>query len=97
MILGWPYEDPFVTRLLQSDIPQLVKSSSCRIWVYSDPNGQFVGFGSLVICDFFSEDTGGKLHPYIPLLAVNPTIKSMGYGTTIVRYLMAKRVSVAPT
>jgi ribosomal protein S18 acetylase RimI-like enzyme len=28
------------------------------------------------------------VHPYIPLLAVNPTLKSLGFGTSIVGHLI---------
>jgi ribosomal protein S18 acetylase RimI-like enzyme len=86
-ISGWPYADPFVSRLLRNDIPQRVQFGNCRIWIYRDPDGRFVGFGTLDVCDDYGEYTAGRIHPYIPLLAVNPTIKSMGYGTTIVRHL----------
>lgn len=86
-IAGWPYPDPFVTRLLQYDVPQRVLFGNCRVWVYRDPDGRLVGFGTLDVCDDYREFTAGQLHPYIPLLAVNPTIKSLGYGTSIVRHL----------
>jgi ribosomal protein S18 acetylase RimI-like enzyme len=87
-ISGWPFQDPYVGRLLNNDIPQRVVFGNCRIWTYRDPEGRLVGFGTLDICDDCREYTGGKLHPYIPLLAINPTIKSRGYGTSIVRNLI---------
>lgn len=37
----------------------------------------------------------GRFHPYIPLLAVNPTIKSLGYGTSIVRHLIDEAALLA--
>jgi ribosomal protein S18 acetylase RimI-like enzyme len=40
------------------------------------------------VCGDCREYAEGNLHPYIPLLAVNPTIKSKGYGTSIVRDLI---------
>ena len=89
-IAAWPFDDPFVSRLLRGDIPRRVQFFDCRVWVYADPDGQYVGFGTLDICDDWGEFTGGQVHPYIPLLAVNPTIKSRGYGTTIVRHLIAE-------
>src|SRR5271170_1987344 len=55
---------------------------------YRDPEGSLVGFGTLDMSGECCEYTGGKLHPYIPLLAINPTIKSRGYGTSIVRHLI---------
>jgi GNAT superfamily N-acetyltransferase len=86
-ISGWPFADPFVARLLQDDIPQRTQFGNCRTWTYRDPDGRLVGFGTLDVCDECREYTEGKPHPYIPLLAVNPTIKSLGYGTSIVRHL----------
>lgn len=86
-ISDWPYSDSFVTRLLRHDIPQRVQFGNCRIWIYRDPEGRLVGFGTLDVYDDYREYTAGQAHPYIPLLAVNPTIKSLGYGTTIVRHL----------
>ena len=31
---------------------------------------------------------GGKVHPYIPLLAVNPAKERLGHGTSILRHLI---------
>lgn len=64
-----------------------MRFNHCRIWVYRDPDGRLVGFGTLDVCDDYAGFTAGQAHPYIPLLAVNPTIKSLGYGTAIVRHL----------
>jgi ribosomal protein S18 acetylase RimI-like enzyme len=86
-ILNWPYADPFVNRLLQTDIPQRAQNNFCRVWIYRDPQGGAVGFGSLDLCKDYAQFTDDRFHTYIPLLAVNPTIKSLGYGTTIVRHL----------
>jgi ribosomal protein S18 acetylase RimI-like enzyme len=86
-IANWPFLDPFVSRLLRTDIPQRVQFGNCRIWIYRDPDGQTVGFGTLDVCEDYGHFTSGQFHPYIPLLAVNPTIKSLGYGTMIVRHL----------
>ena len=89
-ICEWPFADPFVARLLRGDMPQRVRYGDGRIWVYRDPAGQLVGFGTIDVCDFYGEFTSGRPHPYIPLLAVNPTIKSLGYGTTIVEHLIGE-------
>lgn len=86
-IAGWPFADPFVTRLLRDDIPQRYHRGNCRIWIYRDPASSLVGFGTLDVCGDCDKFSDGNLHPYIPLLAVNPTIKSLGYGTSIVRHL----------
>ncbi len=94
-ISGWPFADAFVRRLLENDIPQRVLFGSCRIWTYRDPAGRLVGFGTLDVCGECIEYTDGKLHPYIPLLAVNPTIKSLGYGTSIVRHLIDEAAFLA--
>lgn len=87
-ISGWPFSDPFVERLLQNDIPERVKYGNCSIWIYRNPDRSLVGFDTLDVCGECGEFTGEKLHPYIPLLAINPTIKSHGYGTSIVRHLI---------
>jgi GNAT superfamily N-acetyltransferase len=94
-ISGWPFADPFVLRLLRNDIPQRVQFGNCRIWIYRDPEGRLVGFGTLDVCDDYRMYTSGRAHPYIPLLAVNPTIKSLGYGTTIVQHLIAEAALLA--
>jgi ribosomal protein S18 acetylase RimI-like enzyme len=94
-ISAWPFVDPFVKRLLQEDIPQRVQFGNCSIWTYRDPNGSLVGFGTLDVCGDCNEFTGGKLHPYIPLLAINPTIKSRGYGTSIVCHLIGEAALLA--
>lgn len=94
-ISGWPFADPFVSRLILEDVPQRVQYNNCRIWAYRDPNDNLVGFGMLDVCGDCSEFTGGKLHPYIPLLAINPTIKSLGYGTSIVRHLIDEAALLA--
>lgn len=94
-IMGWPFADPFVIRLLQSDIPQRMLFNHCAVWVYRDPDGNLVGFGTLDLCGDCSEFTSGQLHPYIPLLAINPTIKSLGYGTSIVRHLIDEAALLA--
>ncbi|HMC90483.1 MAG TPA: GNAT family N-acetyltransferase, partial [Gemmataceae bacterium] len=94
-ILGWPFADAFVGRLLRDDVPQRVWFGNCRIWKYSDPSGAFVGFGTLDVCEDYSQYTEGRPHPYIPLLAVNPTIKSLGYGTSIVKHLIAEAALLA--
>jgi len=94
-ICGWPFADPFVSRLIQEDVPQRVQYGNCRIWAYRDPNDNLVGFGTLDVCGDCSEFTYGKLHPYIPLLAINPTIKSLGYGSSIVRHLIDEAALLA--
>jgi GNAT superfamily N-acetyltransferase len=94
-IASWPFADQFVNRLLQEDVPQRVQFGNCRIWTYRDPDGSLVGFGTLDVCAECAAFTGGKPHPYIPLLAVNPTIKSRGYGTSIVRHLIDEAALLA--
>ena len=46
-ICAWPFADSYVRRLLREDIPQRVQRGTCRIWVYVDPDGQLVGFGTI--------------------------------------------------
>lgn len=87
-ICEWSYEDEFVGRLLRKDIPTRVMYGSGQIWVFRDPDKILVGFGTLDICPLYADVAGG-VHPYIPLLAVNPGIKSKGYGNTILNYLIS--------
>jgi GNAT superfamily N-acetyltransferase len=94
-ICEWPFADPFVGRLLRDDIPQRVQFSEGRIWVYRDPDSRLVGFGTIDVCGDYRDYTAGQPHPYIPLLAVNPTIKSLGYGTSIVRHLIGEAAFLA--
>ena len=94
-ITGWPFADPFVARLLREDVPQRVRFGHGRVWTYRDPDRRLVGFGTIDICEDYRDYTGGRLHPYIPLLAVNPTIKSLGYGTTILRHLIGEAALLA--
>jgi ribosomal protein S18 acetylase RimI-like enzyme len=91
-ICGWPFVDPFVGRLLRDDIPQRMFFGNGRTWVYRDPENRLVGFGTIDVCEDCAEFTAGKPHPYIPLLAANPTIQSRGYGTSIVRHLIGEAV-----
>jgi GNAT superfamily N-acetyltransferase len=94
-ISGWPFADPFVSRLLRDDIPLRVRLGNGQVWIYRDPDGRLVGFGTLDVCDDYRAYTDGQFHPYIPLLAVNPTIPSRGYGTSIVRHLIGEAALLA--
>jgi ribosomal protein S18 acetylase RimI-like enzyme len=89
-ICSWPFvgSDSYVTRLLQNDVRQYVKYHGGRIWVYRDPDNRLVGFGTLSVSWDCRRLNGGRNHTYIPLLAVNPTIKSLGFGTSIVQHLI---------
>ena len=89
-IARWPFTDGFVQRLLRDDIPIRTLFGNCRVFLYQDPNGQPVGFGTLDVCADYSSMVDDAVHPYIPLLGVNPTIKSLGYGTSIVRHLISE-------
>jgi ribosomal protein S18 acetylase RimI-like enzyme len=99
-ILTWPFaEQPFyegqVKRLLQKDIPHRVMYGFCLVWVYRDPDGNVVGFGTLDVCKDYERFTGGKYHAYIPLLAVNPEFQKRGHGRSIVQHLIAEAVLIA--
>jgi len=94
-ICGWPFADAYVGRLLQGDIPQRVAFGNCSVWAYREPGGSLVGFGTLDIAEDCQTYTQGRLHPYIPLLAVNPRIKSLGYGTGIVQHLIDEATLLA--
>jgi ribosomal protein S18 acetylase RimI-like enzyme len=88
-ICGWPFSDRFVGRVLRDDIPQRLRLNIGWIWIYRDRAGRLVGFGSLTICDDYSIYNDGHHHPYIPILAVNPTLVGCGYGTAILRHLVS--------
>ena len=94
-IVRWPFADAYVTRLLEDDVRQRVWLNRCRIWIYYDPDHRQVGFGTLDVCEDYREFAAGRPHPYIPLLAVNPNIESLGFGTTIVRHLIAEAALLA--
>jgi ribosomal protein S18 acetylase RimI-like enzyme len=84
-----------VLRLLQSDIPTRVQKFGCLVWIYYDPNGQAVGFGTLELSNKeYPQFTGGKQHFYIPLLAVHPAFGRRGYGKEIVRHLTTEAAKV---
>lgn len=95
-ICGWDFgDDEYVIRLLREDIPERLRSCSGQIWIYRDPQDLVVGFGTLDIRDHYSDFTEGAIHPYIPLLAVNPAIKSRGFGTSIVTHLIGEAANLA--
>jgi len=96
-ICSWPFHDPFVRRLLRDDIPHRVQFGHCRIWIYRDPAGQPVGFGTFDLCNDYAPIAGNMSHPYIPLLGVNPTIQSLGYGTAILRHLISEAAVLCRT
>jgi len=91
-IAQWNFADPFVVRLLQSDIPLRMKHDSFRFWGYWNPQNQMVGFSCLDICDDCREFTSGHLHTYIPLLATHPDHQGRGHGKSILRHLIAEAV-----
>ena len=98
-ICGWQFADSYVGRLLQDDIPQRMRRRigrmrhrNGRIWVYRNEHYQLVGFGTIDVSDHYRDITGDRLHPYIPLLAVNPTMGGQGYGTFIVEHLIGEAV-----
>jgi len=86
----WSFADAYVGRLLREDVPFRMRFKNGRMWAYRDPDGQLVGFGSLDFCNDYSRYTDGLTHPYIPLLAANPGIKSRGYGTSILQHLVTE-------
>jgi ribosomal protein S18 acetylase RimI-like enzyme len=96
-IRGWPFtgHHSYIGRRLQDDIAQRVYRGPCRLWIYLDPAGRNVGFGTLDERDYYSSYSDGRLHLYIPLLAANPTIKSLGYGTSIVKHLISEATLIA--
>ena len=94
-LLTWPFASvPFyvgqVTRLLENDLRQRVLHRAARVWVYQNPHGKKVGFGSLHECDEYARFTGGMFHCYIPLLAVHPNFFGQGHGRAIVEHLIGE-------
>ena len=81
--------------MLHHDIRQRALLSNCRIWIYRDPENRCVGFGTLDVCSDYEQYTSGQPHPYIPLLAVNPTLKSLGYGSSILNHLIDEAAVLA--
>src|SRR5690242_1017051 len=49
-ILQWPFADPFVARLLSTDIRQRWAFGNCRILIYTNEQKQIVGFGTIDVC-----------------------------------------------
>jgi len=94
-ICGWHFDDPYIGRLLRDDIPQRMLFGKGQTWVYRDPEKRLVGFGTIDVCDEYGPFTGGCLHPYIPLLAVNPGSRGHGHGTSIVRHLIGEAAILA--
>jgi len=96
-LLTWPFAAQLfyegqVLRLLQHDIPYRVLYSFGLVWVYRDPDGHTVGFGTLDVCREYERFTGGKYHSYIPLLAVHPAYRGLGHGRRIVEHLVGEAV-----
>jgi ribosomal protein S18 acetylase RimI-like enzyme len=58
------------------------------LWAYRDRNNALVGFGSLDFCDEYARFVGGRPHQYIPLLAVNPSMRGQGFGKQILNHLV---------
>jgi ribosomal protein S18 acetylase RimI-like enzyme len=96
-ILTWqfaqhPFYEAQVQRLLKHDVPHRMAYGACSIWVYRDPHGNIVGFGTLDVCSEYSQFTGGDRHCYIPVLTVNPAFQRRGHGRTITEHLVAEAV-----
>lgn len=95
-ICEWRFgDDEYVGRLLREDIPERPRRGSGLLWIYRDPQGLVVGFGTLDIRDHDNDFTNGVLHPSIPLLAVNPAIRSLGFGTSMVTPLISEAATLA--
>jgi ribosomal protein S18 acetylase RimI-like enzyme len=97
-ILEWPFADAYVGRLLREDIPERMQLGKGRTWIYRDPDGRVVGFGTIDVCEEYGEYTAGRPHPYIPLLAVNKEMEGRGHGKSIVLHLIdqAGRLACTP-
>jgi ribosomal protein S18 acetylase RimI-like enzyme len=87
-ICDWPFQDDYVRRVLRDDVRWRVHRGTGRVWIYLNPEGELAGFGTIDECRDYGDYTEGQLHPYIPLLAVNPAMQGRGYGRYIVRHLV---------
>jgi ribosomal protein S18 acetylase RimI-like enzyme len=83
-----PFYEAQIRRLLEVDIPYRFLHHGCIIWAYRNQKGNTVGFGTLDLSDEYIAYAGERLHPYIPLLAVNPEFRGQGHGTSIVEHLI---------
>ena len=96
-IANWTFSDAFVGRLLRTDIPQRLRFGRCSMWAYRDPDEQLVGFGTLDLCYEYATETAGRIHPYIPLLAVRQASEGRKYAQFIVRHLSDEATLLALT
>ncbi len=96
-ILKWTFADSYVGRLLRDDIPNRMQFGNGQTWIYRDLDGRIVGFGTIDVCEEYSEYTAGKPHPYIPLLAVNKEMEGRGHGKSIVLHLVNEAARLART
>ncbi len=77
-----------IPRMLAVDIPARHRDTGTRVWLHRD-GGTAVGFGTLEPASvMYADQTGGRVHPYIPLLAVNPACQGKGFGKEIVAHLI---------
>jgi ribosomal protein S18 acetylase RimI-like enzyme len=91
-ISGWPFQHEYIGNLLTFDIPRRSAAGGEDFQIYSfrDEKQETVGLGTLDICDEYKELANNQLHAYIPLLAVRPDKQGLGYGKSIVQYLIGE-------
>lgn len=82
--------------MLREEIPQrMIYGELLMVFVYHDPDGNKVGFGTLDLCNDYAQFTDGKLHAYLPVLGVHPNFQKRGHGRSIVEHLIAEAVMIA--
>jgi ribosomal protein S18 acetylase RimI-like enzyme len=90
----WKFEEEFVARILADDIPQRVKYQNGTVWAYLNPEKTIVAFGTLSVCSDYAMWTDGRPHAYIPLLAVHPEQRGLGYGREVVDHLVSEAACI---
>jgi ribosomal protein S18 acetylase RimI-like enzyme len=96
-VCSWKYSDAdsYVCRLLTQNIPHREKFGYLQIWAYYNPEQLMVGFGTLDFCFEYRQLSSNQLHPYIPLIAVNPDFMRNGHGSSIIKHLTTEAVLMA--
>jgi ribosomal protein S18 acetylase RimI-like enzyme len=96
-LLQWPlratvFYEAQIARLLVDDIARRHYNRTGSVWIFPEGGGEIVGFGALDRCREYESLADGRLHLYIPLLAVHPAHQGRGHGKTIVEFLLNEAV-----
>ena len=88
VVAAWSFDEEFVVRVLTRDVTLRVLFGRGQLWAYLDAERNIVGFGTLDICRDCAALADGRQHAYVPLLAVNPSMRGRGYGGAILAHLV---------